>query len=174
MHEVEFAGRLQQRRDLEHVVERETALDELITAEPDARDEVGAEAVPHRLDHLASETQAIVQAAAVLVRAAVAVRRHELRHEKADLALDLDAVETRLARPRSLFPFPFPSAALAELGERGDVMVVELSVGQMAEDVQLALGRRPLLYARPGGVVPTLAEVAHVVRTQYETLEANS
>jgi hypothetical protein len=40
-------------------------------------------------------------------------------------------------------------------------------VGQMAEDVRLALGQAPLLYARPGGVVPTLAEVAHAVRSAY-------
>ena len=52
-------------------------------------------------------------------------------------------------------------------------MVVELSVGQMAEDVRLALGEHPLLYARPGGVVPTLAEVSAEVRAEYKKLGAS-
>ncbi len=65
-----------------------------------------------------------------------------------------------LFRPITLWPFP--SAALAELAARvRGFLTVELSAGQMVEDVRLAVdGRRPVAFeGRMGGMVPTPAEV---------------
>jgi 2-oxoisovalerate ferredoxin oxidoreductase alpha subunit len=65
-----------------------------------------------------------------------------------------------LFRPITLWPFP--SKALAEAAARcRSVMVVELSTGQMVEDVRLALnGRVPVeFYGRAGGNVPRAEEV---------------
>jgi len=65
-----------------------------------------------------------------------------------------------LFRPITLGPFPAP--ALAELASRvRGFLVVELSLGQMVEDVRLAVeGRAPVVFfGRTGGVVPTPAEV---------------
>ena len=65
-----------------------------------------------------------------------------------------------LLRPISLYPFP--SRQIAGLAEQVDaILVVELSLGQLVEDVRLAVeGRCPVhLHGRTGGVVPTPAEV---------------
>jgi len=70
-----------------------------------------------------------------------------------------------LFRPISLWPFP--SAALAELAERArGILVVELSAGQMVEDVRLAVeGRSPVAFhGRTGGMVPTPDEVIAALR----------
>lgn len=64
-----------------------------------------------------------------------------------------------LFRPVTLWPFP--EEALREaVGERG-VLVVEMSAGQMVEDVRLALGgEAPVrFFGRTGGGVPTPDEV---------------
>jgi len=65
-----------------------------------------------------------------------------------------------LFRPISLWPFP--SQALAKSAERVEkVLVVELSNGQMVEDVRLALdGTAPVaFYGRVGGNVPSVEEI---------------
>jgi len=65
-----------------------------------------------------------------------------------------------LFRPITLWPFP--SKALAEVAAKVQkVIVVELSNGQMVEDVRLALnGRVPVeFYGRVGGNVPSVEEV---------------
>ena len=65
-----------------------------------------------------------------------------------------------LFRPITLWPYP--SEALAKLAERcRTVMVVEMSTGQMVEDVRLALnGRVPVeFYGRVGGNVPSAEEI---------------
>ncbi len=65
-----------------------------------------------------------------------------------------------LFRPISLWPFP--SRQLAEIapGLRA-ILVVEMSAGQMVEDVRLAVeGRTPVFFhGRTGGMVPTPTEV---------------
>jgi 2-oxoglutarate ferredoxin oxidoreductase subunit alpha len=69
-----------------------------------------------------------------------------------------------LFRPISLYPFP--TRELAALAERvRAMMVMELSLGQMVEDVRLAVGGRcPLhLLGRTGGVVMTPSEVVQAV-----------
>jgi pyruvate/2-oxoacid:ferredoxin oxidoreductase alpha subunit len=65
-----------------------------------------------------------------------------------------------LLRPITLFPFP--TAAIRELCHHAAMFgVVELSTGQMVEDVRLAVeGRRPVeFYGRTGGNVPSAEEV---------------
>jgi len=79
-------------------------------------------------------------------------------------ALDLlraNGIRAALGRPVSLFPFP--DAALRRAAEAARaVLVVELSAGQMLEDVRLALeGRRPIrFYGRQGGMLVTPEDVA--------------
>jgi pyruvate/2-oxoacid:ferredoxin oxidoreductase alpha subunit len=71
-----------------------------------------------------------------------------------------DGVNAGLFRPITLWPFP--SEALAQAASRvSKVLVVELSNGQMVEDVRLAVnGRVPVeFYGRVGGNVPSIEEV---------------
>jgi pyruvate/2-oxoacid:ferredoxin oxidoreductase alpha subunit len=71
-----------------------------------------------------------------------------------------EGVKVGLFRPISLWPFP--SQALREVAARVQkVLVVELSNGQMVEDVRLALdGKVPVeFYGRVGGNVPSVEEM---------------
>jgi 2-oxoglutarate ferredoxin oxidoreductase subunit alpha len=73
-----------------------------------------------------------------------------------------------LFRPVSLWPFP--STALAELAERArGILVLELSAGQLVEDVRLAVeGRAPVVHhGRTGGMVPSPTEVVTALRHLY-------
>lgn len=105
-------------------------------------------------------------------------RWEEYRCEGADLVVVAYGTAARVARAavdgarslglrvglfRPIALWPFPSEPLAKLVEGGvtQLLDVEMSAGQMVEDVQLAvLGRaRVRLYGRMGGVVPTPREV---------------
>ena len=69
-----------------------------------------------------------------------------------------------MLRPITLYPFP--SAELQRLSRRARMfLVVELSNGQLCEDVRLAVeGRRPVeLYTRVGGNVPSAEEILGVL-----------
>ncbi len=72
-----------------------------------------------------------------------------------------EGVSANLFRPISLFPFPSEQLRAAALRAKR-VLVVELSEGQMVEDVRLALeGTRPVhFYGRAGGVLISAEEVA--------------
>lgn len=73
-----------------------------------------------------------------------------------------------LLRPISLWPFP--AAELAALAPRvRGLLVVELSAGQLVEDVRLAVeGRVPVfLHGRMGGMVPTPGDVVEAARRLY-------
>jgi 2-oxoglutarate ferredoxin oxidoreductase subunit alpha len=75
-----------------------------------------------------------------------------------------EGIRAGFFRPISLYPFP--TAQIAELAERvKGLLVVELSVGQLVEDVRLAVeGRCPVhLLGRTGGVVPTPGEVLEAI-----------
>jgi 2-oxoglutarate ferredoxin oxidoreductase subunit alpha len=73
-----------------------------------------------------------------------------------------------LFRPISLWPFPSEALAAAAADARA-VLVVELSAGQMVEDVRLAVdGRVPVLFhGRTGGMVPTPADVVGALRAAW-------
>jgi pyruvate/2-oxoacid:ferredoxin oxidoreductase alpha subunit len=75
-----------------------------------------------------------------------------------------DGLKVGLLRPITLFPFP--TAALRALASEAKAFgVVELSTGQMVEDVRLAVaGRRPVeFYGRAGGCVPSSDELLDFV-----------
>jgi pyruvate/2-oxoacid:ferredoxin oxidoreductase alpha subunit len=65
-----------------------------------------------------------------------------------------------LFRPISLWPFP-SKQILAAAMQAEKLLVVELSNGQMVEDVRLAIeGKRPVeFYGRGGGNVPSIDEL---------------
>jgi len=70
-----------------------------------------------------------------------------------------------LLRPITLYPFP--TAQIREVAKRAAALaVVELSTGQLVDDVRLAVeGRRPVeFYGRVGGNVPSTEEVLAFVR----------
>ncbi|HOC19863.1 MAG TPA: transketolase C-terminal domain-containing protein, partial [Vicinamibacterales bacterium] len=74
-------------------------------------------------------------------------------------------VRAALLRPVSLFPFP--AAAVRAAAARADaVLVVELSAGQMVEDVRAAVGDTcPVhFHGRTGGLMIPAEEVAEKVR----------
>jgi len=73
-----------------------------------------------------------------------------------------------LLRPITLWPFP--NEAVKELAKRIKYyLVFEMNMGQMIEDVQLALeGQGEVsFYGRPGGVIPTPSEVSRVISRLY-------
>jgi len=76
-------------------------------------------------------------------------------------------IKVGLFRPITLWPFP--SKALEAVASRaGKLLVVELSNGQMVEDVRLALnGQRPVeFYGRVGGNVPSVEELLAKIEEQ--------
>jgi len=73
-----------------------------------------------------------------------------------------------LLRPVTLWPFP--SKKIDDLVKNTRYyLVFELNMGQMLEDVQLALGGKgeAFFYGRPGGVIPTPSEVLRVISRHY-------
>lgn len=71
-------------------------------------------------------------------------------------------IKAGVFRPITLWPFPY--ARLREIAEQASVKVfldVEMSAGQMVEDVKLAVGdRNPIdFYGRLGGMIPTVSEI---------------
>ncbi|HYK95074.1 MAG TPA: 3-methyl-2-oxobutanoate dehydrogenase subunit VorB [Candidatus Dormibacteraeota bacterium] len=64
-----------------------------------------------------------------------------------------------LFRPISLWPFPTAALAIAARRARA-IVALELSAGQMVEDVRLAVDTAPVFFhGRTGGMVPTPGEV---------------
>ena len=79
--------------------------------------------------------------------------------------LAADGVRTAMIRPISLFPYPYE--AVRKAAEKADaVLVVELSAGQMIEDVRLALeGTKPIhFHGRMGGMLASPEEVMEKVK----------
>lgn len=73
-------------------------------------------------------------------------------------ALAKDGIKAGIIRPITLWPYP--QKAIAEAAEQASVkafLTVEMSMGQMVEDVRLAVnGKKPVhFYGRTGGMVPT-------------------
>ncbi len=76
-----------------------------------------------------------------------------------------EGLRVGLIRPVTLWPFP--DDAVSRAAARADgFLVVEMNLGQMVEDVRLAVnGRKPVhFYGRPGGTVPTAREVWNEVK----------
>jgi 2-oxoglutarate ferredoxin oxidoreductase subunit alpha len=105
------------------------------------------------------------------------IRYEEVNVDKADLifvaygtssrialgaleAAKREGLELGLFRPISLWPFPYDR--IAELAKKGKrFLTVEMSMGQMVEDVRLAVNgvSKVDFYGRCGGVVPSEEEV---------------
>jgi 2-oxoglutarate ferredoxin oxidoreductase subunit alpha len=83
------------------------------------------------------------------------------RIAKSAMAMAREAgLKVGILRPKTLWPFP--GQALLNVSEQAKAfLVLELSAGQMVEDVRLATEhKKPVLfYGRTGGVVPTVKEV---------------
>jgi 2-oxoglutarate ferredoxin oxidoreductase subunit alpha len=76
-----------------------------------------------------------------------------------------------LFRPITLYPFP--KRLLVDLGEGvKDLLVFEMSTGQMVEDVMLSIeGRRKIhFYGRPGGIISTPHEIAEKIKEVYKNI----
>ena len=76
-----------------------------------------------------------------------------------------EGLSVGLIRPITLWPFP--SEILHTLAKRAKKFIaLEMSTGQMVEDVRLALNGKAqtLFYGRPGGIIPEPDEFAHVIR----------
>lgn len=71
-----------------------------------------------------------------------------------------NGIKAGMVRPISLFPFPYK--AFEEIADRVDkILVVEMSMGQMIEDVKLGVcGKANVhFYGRVGGMVPSYEEI---------------
>ena len=69
-------------------------------------------------------------------------------------------IKVGLIRPITLWPFP--SAVFEKAADKVKAFVcVEMSMGQMVDDVKLAVnGEKPVyFYGRTGGIIPSPAEV---------------
>lgn len=71
-----------------------------------------------------------------------------------------------LLRPISLFPFP-EKVIRSTIRQTSAYLAVEMSMGQMVEDLKLAVnGERPVyFYGRTGGVVPTAEEIFERIKS---------
>ncbi len=89
-------------------------------------------------------------------------------------AVDLlgeEAAKVGLIRPITLFPFP--SECIAKAAEKAKAfLTVEMSAGQMVEDVRLAVnGQRPVhFYGRQGGILPKARAIAEKLKEIKEGL----
>jgi 2-oxoglutarate ferredoxin oxidoreductase subunit alpha len=105
------------------------------------------------------ETFLIEDAELVIVAFGIAARiaKGAIKNARAD------GLKVGMFRPITLWPFP--SEELRELANSvKNFLVFEMNMGQMIEDVQLALEGKGevFFYGRPGGVIPTPSEVFRV------------
>jgi len=76
-----------------------------------------------------------------------------------------EGIEVGLIRPITLYPFP--EKIIADTSEKVDkIFVVEMSMGQMVEDVKLAVNGKAKVdfYGRMGGAIPTQAEILNEIK----------
>ena len=75
-----------------------------------------------------------------------------------------EGIKTALIRPISLWPYP--EKAFANLKNIKKILVVEMSMGQMVEDVRLSVnGRVPVkFFGRAGGMFPTVNQILGKLR----------
>ena len=78
-----------------------------------------------------------------------------------------EGIKVGLLRPITLFPYP-TKAIQALAGQIKGVLTVEMSAGQMVEDVRLAInGKVPVEhYGRLGGMIPSPNEVVDALKKQ--------
>jgi 2-oxoglutarate ferredoxin oxidoreductase subunit alpha len=78
-----------------------------------------------------------------------------------------EGIKAGLIRPITLFPFPKSIIKDLSIRVKGFISI-EMSAGQMVEDVRLAVsGKVPVeYYGRMGGIVPSPDEVLHALKTK--------
>lgn len=119
---------------------------------------------------------------------ATEVRAETLHLDDAELVLVAFGTSARLIRPaiaearaegfrvgliRPITLWPFPSQLIADAATRvREFLVVEMSLGQMVDDVRLAVeGRRPVhLFSTVGGVIPRPEAVGREIRQRAMAL----
>ena len=80
-----------------------------------------------------------------------------------------EGIKVGLVRPITLWPFP--KKAVAEIGGRmKKILCVEMSAGQMIEDVKLAVECKvpTIHYGRYGGVIPTPVEIFEALKNMIK------
>ncbi len=105
--------------------------------------------------YLADDAEILVAAYGTVARIA-RTSIHELRAE---------GIKVGLFRPISLFPFPYaPLETLPKSVKQ--ILTVEMSCGQMIEDIRLGVGKDlPVsFYGRVGGMTPSVEEIKDQVR----------
>lgn len=112
----------------------------------------------------ACETFLVEDASLIVVAFGIAARvaKGAIRNARAN------GIKVGMVRPISLWPFP--SKEIWQLARNTNYFLVfELNMGQMIEDVKLALegDGEVFFYGRPGGVVPTPDEVFRVIARLY-------
>ena len=130
------------------------------------------ERLMQKYDHMASElvdyeAEQLEDAQIVLVAYGTMARivRSAIRLARAE------GIRAGLIRPITLWPFP--DAAIQKAAQTADAfLAVEMSMGQMVEDVRLAVnGAKPVrFYGRAGGVVPSVREVLDQIKQIKEAL----
>lgn len=76
-----------------------------------------------------------------------------------------NGIKAGLIRPITLWPYP-DKAIVKNIKNVKAFLCVEMSMGQMVDDVRLAVnGRKPVhFFGRTGGIIPTPAEVFHEIK----------
>ncbi|MDR1582460.1 MAG: 3-methyl-2-oxobutanoate dehydrogenase subunit VorB [Prevotellaceae bacterium] len=85
-----------------------------------------------------------------------------------ELARD-EGIKVGLIRPKTLFPYPY-EAIEKIVPQLKSILVVEMSAGQMVEDVSLAVKSRVPLYShgRTGGMLPSPEDVMSLIKSISE------
>lgn len=76
-----------------------------------------------------------------------------------------EGIKVGLLRPITLFPFP--TKQIAEMADRlKGILSVEMSAGQMVEDVRLAVNGKTAVehFGRMGGVIPNPNEIIDALK----------
>ncbi len=83
-----------------------------------------------------------------------------------------EGIRAGLIRPITLFPFP-EKVVLEIAGHAGSFLVVEMNLGQMVEDVRLAVnGRTGVSFlGRPGGAVLSVEDILGAIRNKVGSSE---
>lgn len=73
-------------------------------------------------------------------------------------------IDLGLVRPISLWPFPYDS--ISKLKNVRNIICVEMSLGQMLEDIMLAVGEKASVYfyGRTGGVLPRTEDILNYLK----------
>jgi 2-oxoglutarate ferredoxin oxidoreductase subunit alpha len=85
--------------------------------------------------------------------------------------LKTEGIDIGMVRPRTLFPFPEQAVSeAADVPSCTHVISIEMSMGQMVEDVERSIqGRRPVSwYGKCGGEIPTPEEIIEVVKERID------